>query len=301
MATTPAFAGASLGSASLATNSSGQVVSQLRYKPYGEVRWQSGAMPTNRRFTGHRSEDGFGLIDMRARYYDPLIGRFISADSIVQAPGDPQTLNRYAYTRNNPLKYVDPSGHCFIFAGIDTVACIGLWMLIVGGGTAAAVGAAYTPEGQKLARNAEKSFYSLAVAVDDVVQSAKVNVAFSAATTFARIQPSHLAIRNLTPDEEKHIRRIEEAETFSDDHPDIEAEVAKRLQEEKPQPGKDHINEAQEKIKQLDRSIGTLKRALRHLNESDKQRVEEAIEKAKEIIDTLNRRLSPLVQETKNR
>ena len=48
---------------------------------------------------------------LRARYYDPLIGRFISADTIVQAPSDPQTLNRYAYTRNNPLRYTDPTGH----------------------------------------------------------------------------------------------------------------------------------------------------------------------------------------------
>ena len=46
-----------------------------------------------------------------ARYYDPLIGRFISADTIVPKPGDPQSLNRYSYVRNNPLKYTDPSGH----------------------------------------------------------------------------------------------------------------------------------------------------------------------------------------------
>ncbi|BCX04248.1 MAG: hypothetical protein KatS3mg053_2186 [Candidatus Roseilinea sp.] len=74
--------------------------------------------------------------------YSPLFGRFISADSIVQAPSDPshgdslrsQTLNRYSYTRNNPLKYVDPSGHCFGFAlGLDTLGCIGLGMMIAGG------------------------------------------------------------------------------------------------------------------------------------------------------------------------
>jgi hypothetical protein len=51
----------------------------------------------------------------------------------VQAPADPQTLNRYAYTRNNPLKYVDPSGHCFLFAGLDTLACLGAWMMVAGG------------------------------------------------------------------------------------------------------------------------------------------------------------------------
>ena len=43
--------------------------------------------------------------------YDGAIGRFLSPDSIVPSPGDPQSLNRYAYTRNNPLSRVDPNGH----------------------------------------------------------------------------------------------------------------------------------------------------------------------------------------------
>jgi hypothetical protein len=40
-----------------------------------------------------------------------VLGRFLSPDSIVPRPGDPQMLNRYAYVRNNPLKYADPTGH----------------------------------------------------------------------------------------------------------------------------------------------------------------------------------------------
>jgi hypothetical protein len=51
------------------------------------------------------------LYDYHARYYDPLIGRFVSADSIVPGAGNPQALNRYAYTFNNPVKYTDPTGH----------------------------------------------------------------------------------------------------------------------------------------------------------------------------------------------
>jgi RHS repeat-associated protein len=64
------------------------------------------------RFTGQRQEAGFGLYDYNARYYDPTLGRFVSADSIVPGAGKPQALNRYSYVFNNPLKYVDPSGHC---------------------------------------------------------------------------------------------------------------------------------------------------------------------------------------------
>jgi hypothetical protein len=46
-----------------------------------------------------------------ARYYAQGLGRFISADTIVPDPSNPQRLNRFSYTRNNPLKYIDPSGH----------------------------------------------------------------------------------------------------------------------------------------------------------------------------------------------
>jgi hypothetical protein len=46
-----------------------------------------------------------------ARFYDPAIGRFVSADSIVPRPGNPQNLNRYAYARNSPIMRIDSSGH----------------------------------------------------------------------------------------------------------------------------------------------------------------------------------------------
>jgi RHS repeat-associated protein len=46
------------------------------------------------------------------RMYDPLIGRFLSADTIVPGPSNPQALNRYSYGFNSPLKYTDPDGHC---------------------------------------------------------------------------------------------------------------------------------------------------------------------------------------------
>jgi RHS repeat-associated protein len=52
-----------------------------------------------------------GLLYYGARYYDPALGRFISADTVVPGAGNPQNLNRYAYVRNNPLRYTDPTGH----------------------------------------------------------------------------------------------------------------------------------------------------------------------------------------------
>lgn len=47
-----------------------------------------------------------------ARYYDAALGRFTQPDTIVPNPANPQSLNRYSYVLNNPLKYADPSGHC---------------------------------------------------------------------------------------------------------------------------------------------------------------------------------------------
>ena len=76
-------------------------------------------------YTGKELDAGTGLMYYRARYYDPVLGRFLSADPLppvpgavppqggrgVPEPGNPQSLNRYAYVYNNPLKYTDPSGH----------------------------------------------------------------------------------------------------------------------------------------------------------------------------------------------
>jgi RHS repeat-associated protein len=70
----------------------------------------SGTLNTDEKFTGQRLDQD-GLYYYGARYYDASIGRFISADTTVPDPANPQALNRYSYCYNNPLKYVDPSGH----------------------------------------------------------------------------------------------------------------------------------------------------------------------------------------------
>jgi RHS repeat-associated protein len=62
-------------------------------------------------FTGQRADSYIKLVEMGARWYDPKLGRFVSADTVVPEPGNPQALNRYSYTYNNPVRYTDPSGH----------------------------------------------------------------------------------------------------------------------------------------------------------------------------------------------
>ncbi|MFH1231474.1 MAG: RHS repeat-associated core domain-containing protein [Planctomycetota bacterium] len=104
-----------LGSSNVVTDENGNQAQYCEYTPYGTLARNEPVNPKTRSpvhhyFTG-KELDSTGLYFYGARYYDPEIGRFITADTIVQSPYDPQSLNRYSYCRNNPINYVDPSGH----------------------------------------------------------------------------------------------------------------------------------------------------------------------------------------------
>jgi RHS repeat-associated protein len=96
-------------------------VARQSYFPYGSIRAVSGVMPTKIAFTGQYTDDT-GLMYFQARYLSPVLGRFISADTIVPEAVDPQAFNRYSYTYNNPVKYTDPTGHR-IDDGCGTEGC----------------------------------------------------------------------------------------------------------------------------------------------------------------------------------
>ncbi|MFA4837255.1 MAG: RHS repeat-associated core domain-containing protein [Dehalococcoidia bacterium] len=100
----------SLGSTSVTSNGSGAVIDTVKYFPFGGLRTSNSELGTDKLFTGQRLDDT-GLYFYNARYYDATIGRFISPDSIVPNTANPQSLNRYSYCLNNPLRYTDPSGH----------------------------------------------------------------------------------------------------------------------------------------------------------------------------------------------
>jgi RHS repeat-associated protein len=86
------------------------------------VRHQSGTLPTDKTYTGQRSHtDDFGLHFYNARWYDSSLGRFASADSIIQAPFHPSSYDRFAYVWNNAVNAVDPSGHFCAQVGENTV------------------------------------------------------------------------------------------------------------------------------------------------------------------------------------
>ncbi|MFC1824540.1 RHS repeat domain-containing protein [Thermodesulfobacteriota bacterium] len=102
-----------LNSSTAITDINGEVVGTTEYKPFGSTRSQTGTDVTNYKFTDQELDPTINLYNYDARLYDPSIGRFITADTIVPEPFDPQTFDRYAYCRNNPLIYIDPTGHYF--------------------------------------------------------------------------------------------------------------------------------------------------------------------------------------------
>lgn len=100
-----------IGSSNVITDETGAIAQLLEYSPYGLTSRDEGAYNTNYRFTGKLFDTSTALYYYGARYYDPELGRFIQPDTIVPYPSDPQSFNRYSYCRNNPITYIDPSGH----------------------------------------------------------------------------------------------------------------------------------------------------------------------------------------------
>ena len=112
-----------LGSITHILTKTGTLVAEYSYDAWGRMRnpsslanYAATSEPTlllGRGYCGHEHLPAFGLINMNARLYDPILGRFISPDPYIQAPDFSQNFNRYAYALNNPLKYTDESGEIF--------------------------------------------------------------------------------------------------------------------------------------------------------------------------------------------
>ena len=122
-----------LGSGDLVLSSTATVLAHESFTPFGARRganWQG--IPTTadytvfsntsrRGFTGHEMLDSVSLIHMNGRVYDPTVGRFLSADPIIQTFARSQAINPFSYVMNMPLSLVDPSGYSWLsklFSGI---------------------------------------------------------------------------------------------------------------------------------------------------------------------------------------
>lgn len=125
-----------LGSITHIVTADGTLLAEYSYDPWGRLRdpetheiYAPGTEPAlylGRGFTGHEHLPWFGLINMNARLYDPLLCRFLSPDPYVQAPDFTQSFNRYSYGLNNPLSYTDPNGEFVITTALIIGAAIGV-------------------------------------------------------------------------------------------------------------------------------------------------------------------------------
>jgi RHS repeat-associated protein len=104
-----------LGSAVLLTNDSGIAVQRFHFDAFGKrIAYSDNSNSVSlltKGFTGHEMDDETGLINMKGRLYDPMLGRFVSADPYIKETDNLQNYNRYSYVHNNPLSYTDPSGY----------------------------------------------------------------------------------------------------------------------------------------------------------------------------------------------
>ena len=96
-----------LGSTNVVTDQNGDVVEETSYLPFGEILEGGESKFT---FTG-KEADSTGIMYFGARYYSPFLRKFTQPDTVIQDVYDPQSLNRYSYARNNPVKYVDETGN----------------------------------------------------------------------------------------------------------------------------------------------------------------------------------------------
>ncbi|MCL4872273.1 MAG: RHS repeat-associated core domain-containing protein [Anaerolineae bacterium] len=115
------------------------------YLPYGDYR---GSAPTatpltERGYTGHHENREIGLTYMNARFYSPTSGRFLTADTLIPSPTNPQSHNRYSYVLGKVMTMIDPTGHWDCVADANYDACratIQSWLDLLQGGREVAQG-----------------------------------------------------------------------------------------------------------------------------------------------------------------
>lgn len=108
------------------TDSTGAVTKSYTYDAFGVEQNIDDSDSNAFRYCGEYYDSESGTIYLRARYYDPTIGRFISRDSYAGKNEDPLSLNLYTYCQNNPIIGIDPSGHFGIIATMLIGAAIGV-------------------------------------------------------------------------------------------------------------------------------------------------------------------------------
>jgi RHS repeat-associated protein len=99
-----------LGSVRALTDASGSITDRYVYDVFGQIISQTGSTDNRYLFAGEEREPILRLDYLRARHYDPALGRFTSTDPLNGSIAVPQSLHPYSYSDNDPVNKVDPSG-----------------------------------------------------------------------------------------------------------------------------------------------------------------------------------------------
>jgi RHS repeat-associated protein len=122
-----------LGSVRQLADSQGYLVQRYDYSPFGEMAASEGKRTNALRYAGEQWDSDAGLLYLRARWYDPSVGRFTTPDPFPGFVVLPQTQNPYVYVNNNPINLTDPSGEVVpipvvvIDVGIVVIVVVVAW------------------------------------------------------------------------------------------------------------------------------------------------------------------------------
>jgi RHS repeat-associated protein len=120
-----------IGSTRVITDSVGLVTDRYTYDAFGTLLNQTGTFGNSFQFAGEQRDGSTGLDYLRARYYDPTLGRFISKDPFAGFLNDPMSQHDYQYAHANPVRFTDPTGYFTMgdimatLSGVGALAAIG--------------------------------------------------------------------------------------------------------------------------------------------------------------------------------
>ena len=157
------------GSVRQLTNSIGQVTDSYEYDAFGNSFTKTGTTPNNYLYRGEQYDPDLGLYYLRARYYNPATGRFLSRDPEDGYANDPKSLHKYLYAGGDPVNGMDPTGrdeveYGLTFALIDTAVLPELTALVGTAATNALAAAGVTDAIAAIQAAAEAGSYEEAIA-----------------------------------------------------------------------------------------------------------------------------------------
>jgi RHS repeat-associated protein len=306
---------------------------EVRYRAFGASRFTSGTTPTTFRYTGQREEAGLGLYYYAPRgpprWYDPALGHFLQADTLVPQPGNVLDYHRYSYTRFNPLKYTDPSGHC-VATVADAVAAVAsgggalvlapssvaldaaCWAAVIATIQLSADLADHPPAFPEIGFSDGNESFPLTVAepqvyVQPVGSDQEIGLTIPGTSADSTLQignvlaeplpvvepgSSIVYAKPLTGDEQRLIGQINSILGFLANHPDLAAD-AKIVNNGGTLPrGRDHVGEAQDQVRMLQKAIRHLQSVQRSRTPEAQQEIDDALNMADHYLQQLNAILS---------